>query len=740
MSISRIVWLVTLAFTISTTLHAAERGHRPAIGLALSGGGTKAGAHIGVLRVLEENRVPVDYIAGTSAGAIIGSLYAAGLSPDEIEAAVAGIDWEDMLQDAPPRRDLPFRRKLDDFNYLVKSRPGYNEGNIELPTGFVEGQKVVRFFRRHLGPYADTHDFDALPIPLRVVATDLVSGEEVVLGDGDLALAVRASLSLPVFFAPVEINGRQLIDGGPANNMPVNVVREMGADIVIAVDITSPLLTEEELDSVLTVADQMTNILIQRTVQEQVELLTDDDILIRPDLGGIGGLDFAKTLDPIPPGEAAARMAEPALARLAVGENEYREYAMARAFRPDVPVRTLKYVDINNHSSVSTEKIKARLGIEAGDVLDEYRIEQGIASVYGLDLFQRINYRIEDDEAGAGLIVDVVPKPWGPNYLQFGLELSEDFSQGSDFNLGIAYLQTEINSLGGEWRAQLDLGQREGLSVDWYQPVSHYSGFFVEAEAQLARRNFRFFEGDQALADLRVEGFGGTLSAGTEIGNYGEIRAGWSRFTGDGDITVGTLVPQDDSVEIGEYFTTLRYDRIDSTNFPRDGMYASLGGFWSRKTVGANTDFEQIGGSVYVANSWGDNTLLASIEGGSTLDDDAPLVSQFLLGGLGRLSGYPAHRFAGQHYALASITAYRRLISNLWVPVYAGLSVEAGNVWNDSSQISAGDLRFAGAVYGGADTPLGPLYVAWGLAQGGEDSVYLYLGNPFVSEGARPLD
>lgn len=740
MSITRIGWLVAFAIVSCAPLHAAEPGNRPTIGLALSGGGTKAGAHIGVLRVLEENRIPVDYIAGTSAGAIIGSLYAAGLSPDEIEAAVAEIDWEDMLEDAPPRRDLPFRRKLDDLSYLVKYRPGYNDGKVELPMGLVQGQKVVQFFRRYLGPYADTRDFDALPIPLRVVATDLVSGEEVVLGSGDLALAVRASLSLPVFFEPVEIDGRQLIDGGPANNMPVDVVRQMGADIIIAVDITAPLLTEEELDSVLTVADQMTNILIQRTVQEQIGNLSDGDILIRPDLEGIGGLDFTKTLEPIGPGEDAARAVEPALARLSMEPGEYREYAASRTKRPESPERTIRFVDINNRSSISTDKIKAKLGFEIGDPMDENQIQRGVASVYGLDLFRRIHYRMEENESGTGIVVDVVPKPWGPNYLQIGLELAQDFSQGSDFNLGIAYLQTGVNSLGGERRVQLDVGERTGLSVDWYQPLSHRSDWFVEAEALAAQRNFRLFDNNNALADIRIEGFGGTLSAGTDIGHYGEIRAGWNRFTGDANVIVGDVLVPDDSVEIGEAFTTLRYDRIDNPNFPRDGAYASLGGFWSRESVGADTDFEQIAGSFFLARSWGNNSIIGRVEGGTTLNDDAPLQSQFLLGGLGRLSGYPAARFVGQHYALATITAYHRLISNLWVPVYAGMSVEAGNVWDDSSQISGSDLRFAGAIYGGADTPLGPLYLAWGVAQGGEDSVYLYLGNPFVAEGARPLD
>ncbi len=732
--------IVCLSLLGSDPSHALDPAERPKIGLALSGGGTKAGAHIGVLRVLDENRVPIDYIAGTSAGAIIGSLYAAGLNPDEIEAAVAGIDWDDMLEDSPSRADLPFRRKRDSYNYLVKYRPGYNDGAITLPMGLVHGQKVVQFFRRHFDAYSDVSDFDELPIPLRVVATDLVSGDAVVIGDGDLALSVRASMSIPVFFTPVEIDGRKLIDGGPANNLPIDVVRKMGADVVIAVDITSPLLRDEELDSAVSVADQMTNLLTQRTVQEQVAGLSAGDILIRPNLEDIGGLDFGRTLDPIVPGELAASSVLPALTSLALDEQAYQEHVMARAVPTISGPQPIGFVHINNASEISTEAIRSRLGFGEGDPFDIERIEQGITAIYGLDLFERVDYRIERGESDVGIQVDVIPKRWGPSYLQFGLELSEDFSQGSDFNLGIGYLRTAVNSLGGEWRAQLDLGERQGVSFDWYQPLDYQSRFFFEAEVLAGRRNFRFFEQDDAVADLRVEGWGGSLSAGTEIGQSAEFRLGWNRFTGDADVTVGVLELQDDSVEIGEFFGALRYDRMDNVNFPRRGAAGGIGAFWSREAAGSRSNFEQFAAALSAAGSWGEYSVLASIEGGTTPGDDAPLESQFLLGGLGRLSGYAANQFAGQHYGLASIVAFRRLSRNLWAPTYAGLSVEAGNAWNDSDLVSTNDLRFAGSAFVGTDTPIGPLYLAWGWAEGANNTAYLYLGNPFIAEGARPLD
>ena len=724
-----------LVFSISALI--AGAAERPKIGLALSGGGSKAGAHIGVLKVLEANNIPVDYVAGTSAGAIIGGLYAAGLSAAEVEQAVGSIDWGDILQDSPPRRDLPFRRKRDDLNYLVKYRPGYGDGGLKLPLGLVQGQKVTNFFRRHVDSAAEAQDFDTLPIPLRVVATDLESGEAVVLANGDLPLAIRASMAIPVFFSPVSIDGRQLVDGGPSNNLPISVVREMGADIVIAVDITAPLLKSDQIDSVLTVADQLTNMLTQRTVRDQVATLTQNDVLIRPDLTGIGGLDFDRTLEAVEPGMLATQAVLPRLVKYAADPATYETH-VNRADR--MGDRRLQFVDINNQSQVDDDIVRFRLGLAPGDPINHDDIEAAVANVYALDLFDRIDYRIEQRDIGAGIVVDVFEKPWGPSYLQFGMQLAEDFSTGSEFNIGVAYLQTAMNDLGGEWRAQLDLGERQGLSWNWFQPLSRRTRVFIETDAAVLRRNFRVFDEDSALADLRVSGWGLRVAAGAELGVSGEIRAGWNRFKGDADVVTGTIDLTDDAIDIGEAFAQLRFDSLNNTNFPQSGASASLGAVWGRDGLGADSDFEQLSASALVAKTWGRLSVLTSIELGTTLDDDAPLQSQFQLGGLGRLSGFPSNRFFGQHYGLANVTAYTRLNRNVWLPLYAGVSLEAGNVWNDRSDIDASSLRFGSALYAGTESPVGPVYLALGLAEGGESTIYLFLGNPFYFQGARPLD
>ena len=296
------------ALTMHTPAHAGTdgtppaMGARPKVGLALSGGGARGVAHIGVLKVLEERRIPVDYIAGTSMGSIVGGLYASGMSAQELETLVTRIDWADAFSDWIPRKDRSFRRKRDDDLYLVKNKPGISGLRLKFPPGIIDGQKIDLLLKRCSLPVVGVRDFDDLAIPFRAVAADLVTGEAVVLGRGDLALAMRASMSIPIVFAPREVDGRLLADGGISKNLPIDVVRGMGADIVIAVDISTPLQNREQLQSVLAITDQLTGIMTRRDVDEQIASLSEDDVFIQPDLGDITTASFGRAGDAVPAG------------------------------------------------------------------------------------------------------------------------------------------------------------------------------------------------------------------------------------------------------------------------------------------------------------------------------------------------------------------------------------------------------------------------------------------------------
>src|SRR5580700_1725015 len=284
-----------------------EPGHRLRVGLVLSGGGARGAAHIGVLQVLEDLHVPIDAIAGTSMGAVVGGLYASGLSAREIEAVMSSVNWQEAFRDRPPRAELSFRRKEEDRDFLVKFPLGIRGGKIQLPKGLIEGQTLTMMLRRLTLPVARIDQFTDLPTPFRAVATDLASGEPVVMQGGDLTSAMRASLSAPGVFSPVEREGRVLVDGGIAENLPIDVARTMNVDVLIVVDVGFPLYTRERLGTATTISNQMLAILIRRDSQRQLATLTSQDIVVSPQLGDASSFDFGIVPRAIALGAQAAR-------------------------------------------------------------------------------------------------------------------------------------------------------------------------------------------------------------------------------------------------------------------------------------------------------------------------------------------------------------------------------------------------------------------------------------------------
>ena len=303
---------------------------RPRIGLVLGGGGARGAAHVGVLKVLQELRIPIDYVAGTSMGSVVGGLYASGMNAEEIEREIRAMDWDDLFLDDPAREDRTFRRKRDDDLYAFKAKIGVSEGKIKIPLAYIRGQKFDLMLNRLTLPVVGIDDFDRLPVPFRAVATDLETGKEVVLGKGNLARSIRASLAVPAAFDPVEIDGRLLVDGGLANNVPVSVARSMGADVFIVVDVGSGLFKRDEIHNALDVTAQLANFLFTLNAEQQLATLGPSDVLILPPLGDLSGGDFEHAADAIPIGESAAREASDALRRYSVSEEDYARYLASR--------------------------------------------------------------------------------------------------------------------------------------------------------------------------------------------------------------------------------------------------------------------------------------------------------------------------------------------------------------------------------------------------------------------------
>jgi NTE family protein len=699
------------------------------VGLALSGGGARGGAHVGVLKALEELNVPIDYIAGASMGAIVGGFYAAGYSADEIAVLLEETDWDFALTDQPDRRDRTMRKKEIEDEFLIPYRLGYNDGEVQAALGVIEGQHLDQIFQRILFRVVGIDDFDRLPVPFRATATDLATGEEVVLGSGSLADALRASMSVPGVFSPVRIDGRMLVDGGLSNNLPVSVVRAMGADVVIAVDISMPLMEEEQLTSVLSVTEQLTNFLTRRNTDQQISTLGPGDILITPELEDVGSADFKGIAAVVPRGYDAALFARSELLVLARPDGLRPPLPLV----PDLSRFEVQFVEIDNGSVLDDELVRSRLAVTPGDTLDVEELNRSIDRIYSLDVFESVTYDLVRNERGEhGVRVTASPRSWGPNYLQFGLELSNDFSGNSDFKIGAGYTRNALNRLGGELRVIGSIGREDELRFDYYQPVDFGANWFVNPQLKWKRSNYSLWLDELRFAEFELSGGALRIGGGRNLGTTQQLRLDYRFGRFRADLLTGFLPGDwDDRIDIGELDLNYRQDNLDSLYFPTSGSRNDILYRYGDEALGAASDYQQAQALGTFARSWGRNTAVFNYQLGYSFDDEAPLERWYQLGGFTRLSGLAPDQLTGRHSALASMALYRRLNDISFLPVYAGLTLETGNTWNLRREIGLDDLRYSGSLFVGAETLLGPVYFAVGYSDGGQGAVYFYLGNPF---------
>src|SRR6516162_5150346 len=715
--------------------------HRPRIGLVLSGGGARGAAHIGVLKVLEEMRVPVDAIAGTSMGAVVGGLYASGLSARDIEKIVTSINWQDAFRDRPPREDLDLRRKEEDETFLVKHHFGLRDGHIVVPKGLIQGQKLTETLRRLTLPVARISDFDALPTPFRAVATDLESGESVVIGSGDLTSAMRASLSAPGVFAPVEREGRLLVDGGIADNVPIDIARSMGVDLLIVVDVGSTLLPRKQLTSAPVISNQMLAILINRNAQAQLASLSDKDVLITPILGDASSFDFGSVARVISVGEKAARASASQLAALAVSEQDIQGYTLHREVLR-VPPPRIDFVTVEPGSEPYAAATNTLFGDLIGRPLDPDAMARRMTALYGRGALDTLDYRVIGEPDHYGLSIDARPSSQGPNYLRFGLSLQDDFQGNSTYTAAMRFVMSDITRNAGEWVTDLAVGSTSGISSELFLPLAQYSGWFVMPHISDLGRDLYVYQEQTLIAKYRLHTFGYGVDFGRQFGNWGEIRVGAAREQGhyvlaigdptDPHLPVQSFTPYD----LDEYFLRLSYDRLDDINFPRRGQRAVLQWSAYRNASGIAQAADQVTGSYLGAYSIGRDTFAFSAAGGTTRQSDVTdLNLQFPLGGFLNLSGLRADSLLGANYGIARALYYRQIGRGgpgyFDLPTYLGLSFEMGNVWQTRSEASFGNTQKDASVWLGLDTFIGPVYVATGFDTHGNQQYYLFLGRPF---------
>lgn len=705
---------------------------RAKVCLVLSGGGARGVAHVGVLKVLEELRVPVDCIVGTSMGAIIGGAYARGVTPTQLEQRMRDAQWESVLLDEPPRAQLSVREKELDRRQLGGAEFGLHRGEVLLRAGAIIGQQLDVFLQGLSGSNESLATFDELPIPFRALATNIEDGSLVVLDRGSLPAAMRASMSVPGLFAPSELDGALLADGGLVRNLGVDVARRFDADVLIAVSLGTGLMKRDELRSLFGVGSQMVNILTEQNVQVSIAQLHPQDILILPVLGDFSSADFPHSTETIPIGERAAQAVAERLSALSVSEDEFRRYLLRLRPVRDRPRFEQIRVDTQGLMRANPQIVEATFTEASRGENSEEAISRGIAALLATDDFQQVQVRV-DREAGAPVLtVEPREKSWGPNYMRFGLGMSTDFDGESAFTLLGDHRMTWLNSRGLEWRNRIALGDQTGILSELYQPLDLPRKWFVAPGASALQQLDTIFVGDAAVAEYRSRRWLVGVDFGRRFGSLGELRLGYDWGVASFRTSTGLPVFDRTYDHTGEVNARLLVDQLDNWDFPTSGYLLNVEARASRIDLGGDVDYDT--GILQAEKAFGSdrNRFRAGLIYQSSLGTERPLYDAFALGGFLRLSGYSEREILTDDALLGRFVYERKIADFAAVArgVFVAASLEAAEIDNRLNGPADSSVLWSGALFLAADTILGPLYLGAGFAESGNASAYLFLGRP----------
>lgn len=718
-----------LLLCLAQAPHAADRDGNK-IGLVLSGGAARGLSHIGVIKALEQQGIQVDVVTGTSMGAIVGGMYASGYSVEQMERVATSLDWSYALADSAPRKDLTFRRKEDDRRNLLKTKLTIAGDEVLLPSGVLDGQNLGLLLQDLFQHTNAIKQFDQLPIPFRAVATDLETGEAVVLGSGSLPTAIRASMSIPALLAPVRLDGRLLADGGMANNMPVDVARAMGVDRVIAVNIGAPLDRAKDLKSLFEVTEQVTTFLTIKGTEEQKATLTHQDLLLEPALGDIGSIDFDAAGHAIALGYNATMASAGQLASFRASQPQPA---------PDLQVNrtpVISAISIQNNSYLYDDAILSFIRQPKGQVFDRELLLHNINTLYGLDYFVSVNYELlpaANDTKRLHLIVNSEARHL--SFVRFGFSTSDDLRGNNYYNLATSFNKVGITQYGAEWYTQMQIGYNTVFSTEFFLPLGYERPLYLKPvlsyQAQDVPIYDEDFENERLILRDRKTSTG--IIGGYMFSQYTDISLGLHYAEGHMNVKSGEALVEAFDYRQGFVEAAFRLDSEDNVYFPSHGGRAELAHRQFDEQLGSDTNYYETDVLLSLARSFGKNTLILR---GQSARTDGNLVipsSRYQLGGLGHLSGLPEASLVTHNNELISLRYNRLLNEPLLVfnaRYYLMASLEYGRAWNNDDSLIAFDSGYitAGSIGVAMDSPLGPVVLAYGLNDADQQSVYFSIG------------
>lgn len=717
-------------------LAGAPSPHRPRVALVLEGGGALGFAHIGAIEYLEQHHIPVDLVVGTSMGGLVGGLYAIGKSPAEIERLTETIDWDVVLSGKTPFQDLSFRRKEDRVAFPNRLQLGLKNG-VSLPAGLNSGQQVGLVFDRATLAYEHNLNFDDFPIPFRCVATDVTLGRAKVFDRGSISLALRATMSIPAVFAPIVIDGHVYTDGGAVDNLPVDIAKRAGADVVIAVYLNTGPPSPNTYVSMFSVASRNVSIMISTN---ELQNLQAADIVLSADVHEFTSASFKKGAEIIPRGFAAAERKATMLSSLALNDAEWQAYIGQREakIKRDIPVP--QFVSVIGAKPDYDETLRRNLANMVGKPVDPPAIEEALTQITGTGVIETANYTTAMRDGVPGLNVFTHEKTYAPPFLDLGVTI--DGSDPDNVLFGMAARLTFLD-LGGyrsEWRTDAFFGSSYGVDSDYYRPFTKTSKWFFDPHVYAINSPLNLYFGQSKLQQYRLEHDGLGLDIGYAINRRSEIRAGQDvlRFESIPKISSDLEQP----VSVGQTISKIlyRYYGVDNAELPRQGLNVQAGFNWVVQGSGEpNFKRGELQASYFQKVSRR-GSLIFTADGGTHFgaNIDAIGLQGFTVGGPFRLGAYGQNQLVGSEYFLFQ-TGYEHKVMS-FAPLFGEglyvLGLAEGSKVYDTLLPSAYDFSnnvFAvdGSAALVARTILGPVFVGAGFGNHDQRKWWFGIGRVF---------
>ena len=706
---------------------AAGVSNRPRIGLVLSGGGARGIAHIGVLQWFEDNQIPVDYIAGTSMGGLVGGMYATGKSPADIRALIQRTDWDAALSGTPAHQELTFRRKEDRRSYQTDIELGGPNNGFQARSGLNPGHRIGLILDRLALPYTSVRSFDDLPIPFRCVATDMLEARPVIFGGGSLPQALRATMALPGIFTPVEIDGKLLADGGLLNNIPTDVAKEMGADIIIAVNVGTPLGDRKTLDSLFGVLLQSISI---ATIENDRRSLRLANVIVAPDLGNYSLLDFddAERLTDL--GYKGAQQEAATLKRFGLSQPKWLAHLAERRKRMNSTVPAPSSLEVTGVDNKGAGEIRKELDEYVGQPLKPELLEEDLTKIRGQGRYDSLGYEYAREEPQR-LVVRAQRKPYGPPFLIPSVEIDGSDINRVEFTVGGRLTMFDLGGYRSELRTDVIIGSRTLVSTEYYRPLGK-SKLFVAPRGFYERGTDDLYLNRSRVAEYQTNRYGVNLDIGLALNRENELRLGYEVGHVNSRVRIGDPLLPTLSGGVSSAGIRYAYDGQDSAIVPRRGLRVNADARWFFTSPGTDSGFPLAEVRASVFRPLSDRGSIFVIgAGGTSFNKDAPPAQQFTLGGPFRLGAYGRDEFRGNRYVLSSV-GYLRQISSLppilGDKIYAGSWYEFGGAFNRNETAEYFGSLSSGVV---VVTRIGPIAFGGSVGEAGRRKLYFSLGRFF---------